>query len=81
MTREEIREGIENWFLMRNPDKTRNWAEWETKMLFIKQDELGVVIKVDRELPFVGWNIDERRGFLKAIEAGYVAVEPLIKEE
>ena len=41
---EEIREGIANWFLEHNPDKTRSWAEWETKMLFIKQDSQGVVI-------------------------------------
>ena len=44
---EEIREDIINWFLERNPDKNRSWAEWETKILFIRQSSKGVVIKVN----------------------------------
>jgi len=62
-----------------------NLSEYEATL---KLQELGVVIKVERELPkgfifremFADTNVEEvfvRKGSL----AGYVAVEPLIKEE
>ena len=70
---EEIMDGIIKWFLMRNPDKSRSWAEYETKALFIKEDELGVVVKVESELP----DCDGRPCPL----TDRVVVEPLIREE
>jgi len=94
MTRQgDVREEIINWFLMRNPTQTRSWAEQETKMLFIKQDSLGVVIKVKGKRPIRQW--DEMKSTRKDNtwvsmvtianriisemgSQGYVAVEPLL---
>jgi len=92
MTKQEkIKEGIVNWFLERNPDKTKSWAEWETKMLFIKQDSQGVMIRVDRKLPepyehigIAHWlttscpacMVSDYKRYLD--KAGYEAVESLI---
>ena len=67
-TREEIREGIVDWFLARDPSKDRAWAEWETKMLFFKLDRMGVVVKVDLK----DKSLDE---------LDFSAVEPLIGKE
>ena len=56
--------------------------------LMKRLDELGVVIKVDRELPEMPSNYDsEDNNYLYSqaqedmLKAGYVAVEPLIKKE
>lgn len=93
MTRQqEIKEGIASWFLERNPDKTRSWAEWETKMLFIKQDSQGVVLQVEKELPnryFTAYEGTDAQGYILARddmlkwhkETIIPLVEPLIKEE
>ena len=52
------------------------------------EDSQGVVIKVDRELPQVEGNIgcpwltpELAQGCCPLIKAGYVAVEPLVKDE
>ena len=66
---EEIRDGIVNWFLERNPNQTRSWAEWETKMLFIKQDSQGVVIR------------SNSLGASHPHLVNYFTIEPLIKED
>ena len=80
----DIREEIVDWFLMRDPSKDRAWAEWETKVLFIKLDRTGVVIKVNREYPVWSYELGGERlqGYLEGraalLEDDYVAWEPLI---
>ena len=88
-TREEIREEID-WGLRK---LIREWTnEEETKYLYdfskairVYLAERGVVIKVDRGLPPIGTsdNFGKTVSHLTQIDilkAGYVAVEPLIKE-
>ena len=83
--REEIREEIIDWFLMRDPSKDRSWAEWEVKVLFNKLASAGLVIKVDSDAEQVARLIDSDRPFaIKLIKmlkdkVGYVAVKSLIE--
>jgi len=91
-TREEIREGMALKLAIRD-----GYDESASKYYLLEANEwmqylhsLGVVIKVDRELPKFAKNWDEDGHiFHDAIvpvtkedlaEAGYEAVEPLIKE-
>ena len=81
MTREEIREGIVDWFLMRDPSKDRSWAEWEVKVLFNKLDSAGLVIKVDRVLDDDYFDGLEGLAGDRIKQAGYEAVKPLIEDK
>ena len=62
-----------------------NLSEYEATL---KLKELGVVLKVDRELPEIGWLGGEEvtnqekteRVINDMLKAGYVAVKPVIKE-
>ena len=49
--------------------------------IFSSLDSEGVVIRVNKELPFTDWGLEKRKGFLAAIDDGYRAVEPLIKDD
>ena len=97
--REEIREVIDIYTDddCLYPNTTCEWhkggycvsGDGSYKCLMKRLDELGVVIKVERELPekpdgyddyYLTWQkYDE--GQESMLEAGYVAVEPLIEEE
>ncbi len=78
---EEIREGIANY--LKNKDSCHIDWDWEygfADEILAYLHSQGVVIKVEGKLPFVDWNVDERRGFLNAIEAGFTAWKSLIEE-
>ena len=92
----EIRKGVENIVQEYSGFEIPEWQLTEEIMTYLHSQ--GVVIKVDRELPPVGWfwkNCKQQRNkpakiclecpFVDyktgKIKAGYVAVEPLIKEE
>ncbi len=88
-TREEIREEIERILdeLLFSPGEsddgyTYNLTGCITNLLNYLHSQ-GVVIKVDRELPIItdiGWGVSAKKEQVKMLEAGYVAVEPLIIE-
>ncbi len=86
---EEIREGIESLFKgsmsaiihdFQFHELTSDWRKEFTNRVLKYLHSQGVVIKVDKELPFL-WDGYTMDGYIRElIEAGYVAVEPLIKE-
>lgn len=94
MTREEIREGIENHLytlvgMVRFKDRTTDPESIEQclNILWEYLHSQGVVIQVDRKLPDnEAWHKVEREfeaycaGKNELIMAGLVPVEPLIKE-
>ncbi len=94
--REEIRDGIDLYTDDRclYPEKTcisfkENYCieeEGAYKCLMKRLDGLGVVIKVDRELPPFAYVSEQDLNAKTEIQnsilrAGYVATEPLIEEE
>lgn len=84
MTREEIRERVA--ILKQGFDKlVRENAKAETLWYYLNIN--GVVVKVDRELPksyfggqeYIEQNQFTLKGRQELLDAGYVAVEPLIE--
>ena len=86
-TREEIREGILRLIHLKNGNQTIIEDDVELcNEIFQYLHSQGVVIKVERELPKdedYDYYEDEAfdDGQRSMVEAGYVAVEPLIKEK
>ena len=82
---EEIREGMEN--VIRGYEGAERWSGVITDGLLGYLHSQGVVIKVDRELPDMPCysHTREKTAYSRSQEdmlnAGYVAVEPLIKEK